>query len=396
MSYNFSHNLNWFSRYIRKNKLNSAKKTHPLGEDWASALHLRNSDFFFFGAEFFNPILKIKIAELVANSGLNFAHHAFSMTAKVRKDTTDDLAALEAKMINNPNMYDPDFYQTLTSEVNAGGTAESVHEYISLFANQWSAATTKGVGAEQFSDEVFANQTVAGPCPTVIKRFKTSDFYKYSTRGFEVGNEIFLKDSPFTKAGDNDLHTIAQEGRLYIQDFSRLDNIKGSDIGAGSTEKRYIFAPYALYAVTKGSTPKLLPIAIQMRQTDREANSWDPIFVPHMHNAVTSWTDSIPSLDNDPNSMPEYSWEVAKIAVSSATHVYHQFSEHLGLTHLMLENVALSMIRTLPQNHPVYGILQAHFEGTRAINRFARETLVNKGGFIVVHLGFDGGVQRVG
>lgn len=381
--YRFKHQLSYFGKLFRQWDVSNAKFKHPLDISWANATQLRSSDSI--GAELFQAQYLPQFLAAIANDGANVIYNLVARQ-DIRRDTNGDLSQVEQNMIDNPNMLNGyEYLDDLGSEIQEESVEGGIQGYWNLFATHWSTDTVKGIGAEHFSDELFANQSVAGALPTVIKRFSVDDFDYYSDQGFGLTNDIFLDDSPFTQNDDNDLLTIAQEGRLYIQDFSRLDNIKGSDTGANSSEKRYIFAPFALYAVTDDDNPRLLPIAIQMRQTDRDINgeeAWDPIFVPHMRNAVTYDTYMNPTDDGDPDSSPEFSWEFAKLAVSSAANLYHEFGEHLALTHLMLENISLSLIRIMHKNHPIHAILRPHLKGTRAINAFARTTLINKGGYI--------------
>ncbi len=156
-----------------------------------------------------------------------------------------------------------------------------------------------------------------------------------------------------------------------------ISHINGANIGAASFEKRFVFAPISLYAVTADANPRLLPIAIQMRQNDRDPSHWDPIFVPHMPNAMAPGADE---------STADWSWEVAKASVGCSSQIYHEHFEHLGLAHYLMETASMVTQRCLPKSHPVHAILEPHLLGTLAINNFARQVLVNDWGNLDIYI----------
>lgn len=313
----------------------------------------------------------------------NILFHTFESTrdvANVRHDTLGDLLALEDQLADDPTMENISaYYAGLRSVVTASGTTDKLVEYLDLYQN-WSMAGIRGQGAEIYSDEVFANQAVAGPCPTVIKRVSVQLLNEYRGNGFPVTDDIFLDNSPFSLRGDTSLEAMALENRLYVQDFSMIASIPGADPGANSSEKRFVFSPVSLYAVTRDSNPRLLPIAIQMRQNDRDPSHWDPIFVPHMPNAMAEGADE---------DTADWSWEIAKASVGCASQIYHQHFEHLGLAHYLMESVTMVTRRCLPKSHPLCALLAPHLIGTLAINRFARQTLVNNGGNLDEYISCD-------
>lgn len=380
MAYRLNHELNFIQKKIRKNYLNTMLKLYTLDKEWAKNTGLRSSNTIL-NAEQFDPLFLPKFLLLQANGTKNILLNVINPLSPIRKDTEDNLQELEDQIIDNPQSpMIKDNIEGLWKKIKFSTIpTKSTEGYMKLFARDWRKKNVKGQDEALFSDALFAQQAVAGALPTIIRRFKVNDFAYYEDLGFSPSDSIFLENSPFTRDNDNNLMQIAEEGRLYIQDFSKLDKFKGSYAGANSTEKRYVFAPFVLYALNGNN--ELLPICIQLRQTDKEHGASDPIFVPYLDNAATYATRN--------SKQAEYSWELAKAGVSSATHMYHQYYEHLGMTHFLMENVSLSMYRTLSKNHPIYGILRPHVRGTRAINEYARNLLVNTGGFVDQYLSLN-------
>jgi len=380
MTYTLPHQLSASELANRQEDINDVKQQYKYGDTFRSPDAVPFSETFIpmidrAGGPTFNFLDDFD--DLVVELAYNVFINTFSWTrrnnVRVRHDTTGDLAALEDQLADDPSFENISlYYQQLSSMVTSDGTNDDVSEYFNIYQN-WSKANVKGLDNSLYSDELFAIQAVAGPVPTVIKKVNVSDLLELQNTGFTVTDDIFLDASPFTLNGDTSLLQIATEGRLYIQDFSMLSVINGANPGDESDEKRFVFSPLALYAVTVGVEPKLLPIAIQMRQNDRNLTDWDPVFVPHIPNSFD------PNLNTD---NADYSWEVAKACVSSSAQIYHEIWEHLGGAHLMSEAVVMASHRRLSENHPLFALLKPHFEGTLAINDFARDTLINDGGFL--------------
>ncbi|NXC78900.1 LX12B protein, partial [Anhinga anhinga] len=88
-----------------------------------------------------------------------------------------------------------------------------------------------------------------------------------------------------------------KKGNIFLCDYKRLDGVKANTING---KKQYLMAPLIL--LHKTPDDKLMPIAIQLKQTPSDDN---PIFLP---------TDS------------EYDWLIAKIFVRSADFNEHQLN----------------------------------------------------------------------
>lgn len=378
MPYSLPHQASALERADRQAQLTESKQIYQYHTRIGETQHIRAPRALPIGEAFsriedrsltppsqYQPKLLNRVAKLAAN----IFYNSFLLTrvAKVRRDTLGDLWALEDQLADDPTMENISaYYAQLSSVVSESGATREISEYLDLYQN-WSNQDVRGQGDELFSDAFFARQAVAGPCPNVIKRVDLNLLNDYRNNGFPVTDDIFLDNSPFTLMGDTSLDTMALEHRLYVQDFSMIAHIPGANPGAFSFEKRFVFAPISLYAVTTDDNPRLLPIAIQMRQNDRNPEHWDPIFVPHMPNAMTPGADE---------SNADWSWEVAKAAVGCSSQIYHEHFEHLGLAHYLMETVSMVTQRCLPQQHPVHALLAPHLLGTLAINNFARQVLV--------------------
>lgn len=207
--------------------------------------------------------------------------------------------------------------------------------------------------AERFStDETFAYQFVAGPNSSVIKRLT------------KVPDNFPIEDKHLQTVIDDSLSNAIKDGRIYVLDYAVLKNLKGG-IHEDNNEKnlkKYTYSPIAAFVVPhEGGLFR--PFAIQCNQ--------DP-------------TNRIIYTPSD-----GYSWQIAKDIVRVADTEHHELLSHLTFTHLILESIALSTRRQLPEEHPVYKLLSNHTEGTLMINYLAATVLIAKGGAVDRILGAD-------
>ncbi|XP_051239955.1 arachidonate 12-lipoxygenase, 12R-type [Dicentrarchus labrax] len=157
-------------------------------------------------------------------------------------------------------------------------------------------------------------------------------------------------DMVFLRGGSS-LSEEMRKGNIFLCDYKRLDGVKANTING---KKQYLMAPLVL--LHKTPDEKLMPIAIQLKQTPADDN---PIFFP---------TDS------------EYDWLMAKIFVRSADFNEHQLNVHLLRTHLLAEVFAVSLLRNIPMVHPLYKLLIPHTRYTLQINYLARLVLISESG----------------
>ncbi|XP_034442877.1 hydroperoxide isomerase ALOXE3-like [Hippoglossus hippoglossus] len=187
-------------------------------------------------------------------------------------------------------------------------------------------------------DEFFAYQYLNGVNPIMIRCCKVLP------KNFPVTNDmVFLH-------GHGSLTKEIERGNIFLCDYKRLDGVTPNTING---KKQYLMAPLVLFHKRQG---KLMPIAIQLKQTPADDN---PIFLP---------TDSA------------YDWMMAKIFVRSADFQEHQLNVHLLRTHLLAEVFAVSLLRNVPMVHPLYKLLVPHTRYTLQINIMARLALISEKG----------------
>uniref|UniRef100_A0A3Q1ITS4 Arachidonate 15-lipoxygenase type B n=1 Tax=Anabas testudineus TaxID=64144 RepID=A0A3Q1ITS4_ANATE len=188
-------------------------------------------------------------------------------------------------------------------------------------------------------DAFFGYQFLNGVNPMLIRRCSVLP------SNFPVTNDMVFPKHQFN------LEDEMKNGNIFLCDYKRLDGVETRLING---KKQYLMAPLVL--LHKTPNEKLMPIAIQLKQTPTDDN---PIFLP---------TDS------------EYDWLTAKIFVRSAEFSEHQLNVHLLRTHLLAEVFAVSLLRNIPKVHPLYKLLIPHTRYSLQINYLARKLLISKTG----------------
>ncbi|CAB1460032.1 unnamed protein product [Pleuronectes platessa] len=187
-------------------------------------------------------------------------------------------------------------------------------------------------------DEFFAYQYLNGVNPIMIRCCKVLPV------NFPVTDDmVFLH-------GQGSLTEEMERGNIFLCDYKRLDGVTANNVNG---KKQYLMAPLVLLHKRED---KLMPIAIQLKQTPADDN---PIFLP---------TDSA------------YDWLMAKIFVRSADFQEHELNVHLLRTHLLAEVFAVSLLRNVPMVHPLYKLLVPHTRYTLQINILARLALISENG----------------
>ncbi|XP_078022371.1 polyunsaturated fatty acid lipoxygenase ALOX15B-like isoform X1 [Epinephelus lanceolatus] len=188
-------------------------------------------------------------------------------------------------------------------------------------------------------DAFFGYQFLNGVNPILIRRCSALP------DNFPVTDDMVFPSGQFSLADE------MEKGNIFLCDYKPLDGVKANII---DEKQQYLMAPLIL--LHKTPDDKLMPVAIQLKQTPAEDN---PIFLP---------TDS------------EYDWLTAKIFVRSADFNEHQVNAHLLRTHLLAEVFAVSLLRNVPRTHPLYKLLVPHTRYTLQINFLARARLISETG----------------
>lgn len=186
-------------------------------------------------------------------------------------------------------------------------------------------------------DEIHAWQRVGGTNPFVIRRAR------------EIPEDFAVTAAHFARAvtdGDS-LGAARDEGRLYLGDWTCLDGVV---TGENEGERKYLYAPWALYVETRAG--KLLPVAIQ-----RGPRRGEPVVTP----------------------AEGARWEAAKLAVQCADTQLQGLKFHLGRCHFLMDAFALATMRRLSDRHPVKALLRPSLQFTLAINRSVRDDLMVPG-----------------
>ncbi|XP_077983673.1 polyunsaturated fatty acid 5-lipoxygenase-like [Glandiceps talaboti] len=187
------------------------------------------------------------------------------------------------------------------------------------------------------SDRAFGEQRLSGCCPMLIRlctripeRMAVSDrMVEPFLEGLSLDGAIELR-------------------RIFIIDLEILQDLP--------CEKGLVAAPIALFFLSNNNS--LRPIAIQLFQSKNKDN---PVFVP---------------------SDPPYTWLMAKMWYNHAEAAYHQAWTHLGLSHFVLESIAVTTHRNLSSSHPIFKILGPHFVHIMAVNNGALSQLLSPGGWM--------------
>src|SRR5262245_16048512 len=221
--------------------------------------------------------------------------------------------------------------------------ATSLEDFRAVFAK----APLPAVEKTFQSDETFAENFIAGPDPTRLKRLDAVP------AKFPITNE-HLRSVPGVPPSI-DLLTEINAGRVFWVDHEVMNGMENGSHPLGS---KYMYSPMvAFLARPQGITP----FAIQCGQDPAGRQIYKP---------SDGW-----------------SWKMARTCVLVAQNTYHEVITHLGRTHLFSEAILLSTVRNLSARHPIAALLQCHFEGTFNINRLAVDLLIQPGEAVELLIG---------
>ncbi|MCX6111047.1 MAG: lipoxygenase family protein [Proteobacteria bacterium] len=205
------------------------------------------------------------------------------------------------------------------------------------------------------SDLTFAYNFLAGPNPAMLQRFtpqtKPVDF---DLTTVDLGS--------LSEFGGDTMERAIREGRVYFVDhtdlraiFAHLPNAPAPNAAPRtfksevSGDWKYMYAPYAVFVVPPDAK-HMLPVAIRCG-LKTEGNH---IYTPR----------------------DGYSWRMARVCMLAAHNNHHEVISHLGLTHLLIDPICMATRLRLHSRHPVYRLLNPHFEGTASVNIGARTSLI--------------------
>lgn len=322
----------------RLSQLVQARKEHEYSYTWPpevaapKALHV---------SQFFSPGYMVKVAELDITLTAN---HAAMGIVTIDHALEHEKSHTLWSDISHGRFVEH-FFHAATKLIDRMPSAapEELQHYERYFAHipappLVAYANTHG----GLDDAAFAWQRVAGANPMMLQGIAQLP------DKFPVSEAIFQQ----SMGEEDSLAAAGAEGRLFIADYPLLDGASGGD---NRGRQKYISAPIALFATTRQG--KLLPVAIQLHQ---QPGPDAPIFTP-----ADGWH-----------------WAMAKLFVQIADANMHEAIEHLGLTHMVVQAVAMSAARQLAPEHPLMVLLGPHFEFTTAINYTAAHNLVAPGGLV--------------
>lgn len=129
-----------------------------------------------------------------------------------------------------------------------------------------------------------------------------------------------------------------------------------------------MLAPEALFVINQTKLmqgAKLMPVAVVIN-----LHTGDAVYIPKTE---VSFNEDVTGLRK---------WVQMRMTFNMLEAQYHESITHLGFTHMLMDGVSVCMHRTLSDRHPIYKLLLPHFQYMHAINKTARESLLQKGGYV--------------
>ena len=236
--------------------------------------------------------------------------------------------------------------QAILTEAGLYGPANNLRDY----PDQFQTIVVPNVISVWQDDDAFAALQTSGPNPLVIALVEQAMPANFPVNEQDY-QQVMGEDDSLTKA--------ISEKRLYMVDYKVLE----VQVPGTNPQQKYISPSMGLFAVAEGDTSGTLKaVAIQL---DQQPSSSNPVFYPHSGD----------------------SWALAKIHFQAANGNYHELISHLGLTHLLIEPLAVSAYRMFAADHPLLTLLAPHFQGTFFINNAAITSLIAPDGTVDKLLG---------
>ena len=196
-------------------------------------------------------------------------------------------------------------------------------------------------------DAFFAYQYLNGIHPIVAELVRNRTELMHGSDGHaRMGEAQLARVQAYLDSQDagDTLDALIDARRLLVADYTRL---AGFPLRPGT----YLYpAVLLLYVPTKpGRSRPLMPLAVQLQGGDN-----GELVLPDEGNA----------------------WLFAKMHVAQADATIHESISHLGNTHLALSGIIVAVNRHLPRTHPIYMMLEPHFQQTLALTQFAMDSLI--------------------
>jgi arachidonate 15-lipoxygenase len=237
---------------------------------------------------------------------------------------------------------DPDH---LVDDIKAAMAEESLHgrpSSIEDYAKLFQSITLPEIAATYREDASFARNFVAATNPLIIERVS----------GVDDRFPLTDRDLQSVMGPQASLASLGAAGRLFLADYKML---AGAATSVYNGVQKYLYAPLALFAASEQG--ELVPVAIQLEQAPGPSN---PIFRPS-HGV---------------------NWDIAKLLVMVADCNVSALYFHQARTHMVIEPIVLATHRQLAASHPLFVLLDPHFEGTLFINSLGQKSVFAPGGTI--------------
>lgn len=247
------------------------------------------------------------------------------------------LGALGRELATHPH----DLIDDVKSALEAGqlrGRPRSIEDYAKLFQT----LPLPAIAASFRDDASFARNFTAATNPLVIQRVDALDA-RFPVTDDQVRSVMGAGAS---------LAALGAAGRLFVADYRMLS---GAATGEYESRPKYVTDPMVLFVASAAGA--LVPVAIQLRQSPGPDN---PIFLPS-HGV---------------------NWDMAKLLVMVADCNVSALYFHQARTHMVIEPIVLATHRQLSTEHPLYVLLDPHFEGTLFINSLGQKSVFAPGGTI--------------
>ena len=265
------------------------------------------------------------------------------------------------------------------SGVNSYRSLEDYSESFPLLGEiaKWSKTDIKEglkVGEVFHEDGEFGRQIIQGPNSLKLTRVdKLSPTWEEAITGGML---------PDYAIDNEDLQDVIKDGRLFeVVNSKLLDGV-----GHGGRwsqlinvrirrQKWYVIQADCLFFLSKKRHPQYAFVPVLIRLENKNDNQ-----------PQTFWSPPEPGSCYDdeegswqPKGEHAMSWLLAKMHFRCADWQVYSVGTHFARAHAMSEVFGTSMFRNLPSAHPLYRILQPHFQGIIAVNAQARESLVSEG-----------------